>query len=235
MSVDAGQTRTSRAPLSRDRVLRAAVRYVNEHGLDALSMHKLGAALDVAAMALYKHVANKDDLLDGIVEHLWAEVPVEPTSGDWRQAVTELARSLRELVHRNPHAAPLLTSRQGFQERMLRICDSRLRVMRDGGVPEKCAVGLLRTVIPYGIGFALAELSFQANVQTTVQTDDDEVGRIRRISNMLSPQASDDLVRTAMLMCDDCDMDTQFDIGIDLMIHGLDAYLQDPATRRCSR
>lgn len=213
----------ARPPLSRDQVVQAAVRLVNSEGLDALSMHKLGAALGVAAMSLYKHVANKDDVLDGIVEQLWTEIPVEPAAGDWRIAVADLARSLRQLVHRHPCAASLLTSRQAFQERMLQICDAQLRLMRDDGVPEQCAVGLLRTVIPYGIGFALAELSFQQSVPP----DGDDIARIRRISGMLSTGAPDDLVRTAMLMCGDCDMDSQFDIGIDLMIHGLDAYLAD--------
>ncbi|MBO0882138.1 MAG: TetR/AcrR family transcriptional regulator C-terminal domain-containing protein [Mycobacterium sp.] len=218
-----------RAPLSREQVLQAGLRYVNAHGLDALSMHKLGQALGVAAMSLYKHVANKNDLLDGIVEQLWAEIPVEPASSDWRGAVSELASALRDLVHRHPHAASLLTSRRTVQERMLRVGDTLLRMMRQDGVPEQCAVGLLRTVIPYGIGFALAELSFQDCMPAT----DNEVGRIRQVSAMLSPDASDDLVRTALLMCGDCDMNAQFDIGIQLMIAGLDACLANLPGRPC--
>ena len=62
-------------------------------------------------MSLYKHVAGKDDLLDGIVVLLWAEIPADPAPGDWREAIRQLAGSLRDLVHRHPAAAPLLTSR----------------------------------------------------------------------------------------------------------------------------
>jgi AcrR family transcriptional regulator len=211
-----------RAPLSRQQVLVGAVRYVDEHGLDALSMHKLGAVLGVKAMSLYKHVANKDDLLDGIVEQLWSEIPIDPPAGDWRQAIRHLAAALRDLVHRHPHAAPLLNSRQTIQERPLRICDAALRVMRTGGVPEQCAVALLRTIFAYGIGYALAELSLPPQPS---RDDEDEVTRVRRVTNLLAPQASDDLVRTALLVCDGCDMSAQFDIGLDLMIRGLDAYL----------
>jgi AcrR family transcriptional regulator len=211
-----------RAPLSREQVLAGAVRYVDEHGLDALSMHKLGAALGVRGMSLYKHVANKDDLLDGIVERLWAEIPTEPVADNWRDAIHHLGAALRDLVHRHPHAAPLLTSRQTIHERSLLVCEAQLRVMREAGVPEQCAVALLRTVLVYGIGHGLAELAMP---DLTDQGTEDEVTRVRRVTNLLTPQASDDLVRTAMLVCGDYDMTDQFDIGLDLMIRGLDAYL----------
>jgi AcrR family transcriptional regulator len=215
-----------RVRLSRAQVLRAAVRYVDEHGLDALSMHKLGAALGVKAMSLYKHVANKDDVLDGIVDELWTEIPAEPPAGDWRAAVRTLAGSLRELVHRHPHAAPLLTSRRALPEHALRVCQTYLRIMREGGVPEQCAVALLRTIVTYGIGYPLAELScYDAQAAGPVDTAD-EVARLRWVTSLLPADASDDLVRTALLVCGDCDMAGQFQIGIDLMISGLDSYLQ---------
>jgi AcrR family transcriptional regulator len=211
-----------RAPLSRQQVLRAALDYVDQHGLDALSMHKLGAALGVKAMSLYKHVAGKDDVLDGIVALLWDEIPAEPPAGDWRDAIRHLASCLRDLVHRHPHAAPLLMSRQGFLERPLLVCHAALRLMREGGVPEECAVALLRTVYPYGIGYGLAEVSLPP---PPPPGPDREIALIRQVTSLLPAQASDELVRTALLVCGDCDMTSQFHIGVDLMIRGLDAYL----------
>lgn len=212
-----------RARLSRSQVLRAAVRLVDKHGLDALSMHKLGAALGVKAMSLYKHVANKDAVLDGIADELWTEIPPEPSGADWRNAVRTLTGALRELVHRHPHAAPLLISRGALPEHALRVCQAYLRVLREDGLPEPCAVALLRSSVTHGIGFALAELScFDAQVGAAA----DEVSRVRRVTSLLPADASDDLVRTALLVCGDCDMVSQFEIGIDLMIRGLDAYLQ---------
>ena len=222
MTVTAESERPVRAPLSRQQVLRAALDYVDEHGLEALSMHKLGAALGVKAMSLYKHVADKDDLLDGIVELLWAEIPAGPPAGDWREVIRQLAADLRDLVHRHAAAAPLLTSRPGLRERPLLIAHGALRAMRDGGVPERCAVALLRTVFPYGIGYALAELSLPP---PPPPGPDSEIALIRQVSGLLSPEASDELVRTAVLVCGDCDMTSQFHIGVDLMIRGLDAYL----------
>ncbi len=222
MTVTAESERLVRAPLSRQQVLRAALEYVDEHGLEALSMHKLGAALGVKAMSLYKHVADKDDLLDGIVELLWAEIPAGRPAGDWREAIRQLAADLRSLVHRHPAAAPLLTSRPGFRERPLLIAHGVLQAMRDGGVPERCAVALLRTVFPYGIGYALAELSLPP---PPPPGPDSEIALIRQVTGLLSAEASDELVRTALLVCGDCDMTSQFHIGVDLMIRGLDAYL----------
>jgi AcrR family transcriptional regulator len=233
MTTTAQSQRPARAPLSRQRVLRAALDYVDQHGLEGLSMHKLGAELGVKAMSLYKHVADKDDILDGMVDLLWDELPTEPPAGDWREAIRQLAAALRDLVHRHPHAATLLYSRQEIREHPLRIAHSILRRMREDGVPEQCAVALLRTVFPYGIGYALAELALPP---PPPPGPDREIALIRQVSGMLSPDAPDGLVRTALLVCGDCDMTAQFRIGVDLMIRGLDAYLatleQDTAAAR---
>ncbi len=183
MTVTAQSERAARAPLSRQQVLRAALDYVDQHGLEALSMHKLGAELGVKAMSLYKHVADKDDILDGIVELLWDEIPTEPAAGDWREAIRQLAAALRDLVHRHPHAATLLYSRQEIRERPLRLAHGALRLMRKDGVPEECAVALLRTVFPYGIGYALAELSLPP---PPPPGPDSEIALIRQVSGMLS-------------------------------------------------
>jgi hypothetical protein len=115
-----------------------------------------------------------------------------------RRVIRTLAGSLRELVHRHPHAAPLLISRRALPEHALRVCAAYLRVLREDGVPEQCAVALVRSIITHGIGYALAELSC-----CDAQIID----------------ATDDVVRTALLVCGDCDMTSQFEIGIDLMIH----------------
>jgi len=219
-----GNRAPTRAQLSRQQVLTAALSYVDEHGLEALSMHKLGADLGVRAMSLYAHVASKDDLLDGIVDLLWSEVPIGPSSPDWRTAVRELARALRGLVRRHPNAAPLLANRQIVQERSLRVWHALLSVMREGEVPDRCAVPMLHLVFSYGIGYAMAELSYPPPDTDDI---DDDVARIRRITAMVSPDASNDLVRTALLVSSGRDMGTEFDVGIDLMIRGLEGCMVD--------
>lgn len=212
----------TKVPLSRRHVLECALRFADEHGLDALSMHKLAAELGVTAMSLYHHVGNKDDLLDGIVELLWTEVPVAPDTDDWRTAVAHLGTALRAVVQRHPAVASLLISRKAVQERLLRICQAQLDVMRTGGVPQEGAVALLRAVLAYGVGYSLAELSMPRSDDTT---DGDMVARVRRVAGQLPPQAPDDLVRVALLLCGGFDATVQFDTGLTLMIRGMDAYL----------
>lgn len=193
-------------------------------------MHKLGVELGVKAMSLYNHVEDKDGVFDGIVELLWSEVAAEdPPSGDWQSAMGGLAMSLRALVQRHPHVAPLIMSRQLMPEPALRVCEAYLDVMRDGGVPEECAVPFLRTIFAYGIGHALAELSCLP-AGSPEGADCDDLARLRRISSLVPPEIPDHLVRVALKVCGDCDMGAQFTIGVDLMIHGLDAYLQSRRT-----
>lgn len=218
-----------RPNLNRQRVLETALSYADCHGLEALSMHKLGVELGVKAMSLYNHVEDKDDVLDGLVELLWTEVAAEtPTSEDWRSATRHLAISLREAVRRHPHVAPLVMSRQLIPEPALKVCETYLEVMRQGGVPEERAVAFLRTVFAYGFGHALAELSCLPSGSANEACCDD-LAVLRRVSGLVPPEVPDRLVRVALKVCGDCDMSAQFAIGLDLMIRGLDAYLQSSA------
>jgi TetR/AcrR family tetracycline transcriptional repressor len=215
----------ARATLTRPRVLEAALAYADRYGLEALSMHKLGVEVGVKAMSLYNHVKDKDDVLDGLVELLWSEVPAEtPASGDWRSAMRHLAMSLRAVVRRHPHVAPLIMTRQLMPERALQVCEHYLEVMRKGNVPEECAVAFLRTVFSYGFGHALAELSCLPG-GSAHDADCDDLAKLRRVTALVPPEVPDHLVRIALKVCGDCDMEAQFVIGLDLMIRGLDAYL----------
>lgn len=188
-------------------------------------MHKLGVELGVKGMSLYNHIKDKDDVLDGLVELLWGEVAADKRpSADWRSATRHLATSLRAVVHRHPHVAPLVMSRQVVPEAALQVCDTYLGVMREGGVPEECAVAFLRTVFAYGFGHALAELPCLP-AGPSDGSDCDELTRLRRVTSMVPANVPDHLVRVALKVCGDCHMATQFDIGLDLMIRGVDAYL----------
>lgn len=215
----------TRAPLTRQRVLEAALCYIDEHGLEALSMHKLGADLGVRGMSLYNHVRSKEDLLDGVANLLWAEVP-QPCTASWHEIVRVLARSLRDMVVRHPRAARLVVSGEALPEHGLLMADSYLNALHADGVPEEHAVPLLRTVIAYSLGQALGELSWSGN--GVGGTDDEsELARIRRVGRLLPPDAPERLLGVALAICGDCDMSTQFDFGIDVMIRGLDAYVSE--------
>src|SRR5215217_6386785 len=100
-----------RRPLSRRRILEAAVRFVDREGLDALSMRKLGSELGVEAMSLYNHVPNKSALLDGMVEVLLGELEIPPEDEGWERRVKEAYRAFRRLAHEHPNVFPLLVVR----------------------------------------------------------------------------------------------------------------------------
>jgi len=95
--------------LDRDTVLRAGLAVADESGLDAVSVRRVAARLGVTPMALYRHVAGKDDLLDGMADLLYEELGVPAQGGDWWEELAELARSTRRILLRHPEAAPLFS------------------------------------------------------------------------------------------------------------------------------
>jgi len=100
-----------RTPLSRERVLDAALHIVDTEGVQALSMRHLAQALDREAMSLYRYATTKAALLDGVVELVLSELTVNPDADDWRQELRELARDFRHLALAHPDMVPLLVTR----------------------------------------------------------------------------------------------------------------------------
>ena len=219
-----------RPRLTREKVLRAALDFVDANGLAALSMHKLGAELGVQGMSLYTHVENRDALLDGIVEAMTWEAEPPPADGaGWRDALRSLAREIRAMILRHPAAAPLMVSRQVMTTRQLQQVDGYLRLLTGQGFTEDRAVEVLRTVYGYALGFALVEANLVAGGQCPPWPDD-ELSRMRRVIEMVPRDAPDPLLRLALLFCGQCDMAEQFDLGVELMIRGLDSADDTPGT-----
>ena len=105
------KNREPRQPLSKDRILNAAVLLADRKGVEALSMRALGRELGVKAMSLYKHVANKDDVLDGIVDIVVSQIDLPPQGTEWRKAMGDRARSARKVFLQHPWIAALFESR----------------------------------------------------------------------------------------------------------------------------
>ena len=211
---DAQQPIAERARLSRPRIIAAALRYVDEHGLAALSMHRLGAELGVKGMSLYKHVTDKDDILNGIVELLWSTFEREFEPGpDWRTSVFSFATALRAFVHRHPNAAPLLISRPIVPEAALRVVRPLISAPASGRPPDEQVVPVLRTVTIYALGYALTEL----NWFRPAAPDCAPVGR-----DLVPAGAPEELLAIADVFCGCVDMAAQFELGLDLMLRGLE-------------
>src|SRR2546422_3362028 len=148
-----------RTPLSRERVLRAAVALADESGIDSLTMRKLGDALGVEAMSLYNHVANKDDLLDGMVDLVFAEIAPPPRGAGWKAAMRQRAIAAREVLARHPWAIGLMESRRRPGPATLRHHDAVIGCLREAGFSVAMAAHAYSVLDSYVYGFALQQAS----------------------------------------------------------------------------
>jgi AcrR family transcriptional regulator len=146
----------TRKPLSRERVLQAAVALADEAGLEAFSMRALAQELGVVPMALYKHVANKDELLDGMVDSVFGEIELPPTDVDWRSAMRRRAMSTREALGRHGWAIGMMESRRPGPAN-LRNHNAVMGCVRGAGFPFAMAIHAYSVQDAYIYGFALQE------------------------------------------------------------------------------
>jgi AcrR family transcriptional regulator len=147
-----------RVPLTRDRVIDAALALADAGGLAAISMRRVAEQLGVEAMSLYRHVAHKDDLLDALVERVLAQIdcPARP----WREAMRDRAASMRAALLRHAWAATLIESRVSPGPARLRLHDTSLAALRGDGFPVGLARHAILTLDAYIYGFVLQELAW---------------------------------------------------------------------------
>jgi AcrR family transcriptional regulator len=150
---------SARGRLSRESVLAAAVALADATGIESLSMRKLGAELGVEAMSLYNHVRNKDDLLAGMVDTVFAEIDLPPAEVGWQPAMRRRAVSVREAMTRHPWAIGLMESRTSPGPATLRHHDAVLGILRGAGFPLALAAHAYSAMDAYIYGFALQERS----------------------------------------------------------------------------
>jgi AcrR family transcriptional regulator len=146
-------TAPPRAPLSRDRVLEAAISLADDGGIESLTMRKLGRALGVEAMSLYKHVANKDDVLDGIVDLVEGEIELPSSTKDWKAAIRTCAISAHQVLRRHPWACSLIMTR--FRPARVRYMDWLLGRLRGAGFSPQLAYHAYHALDSHILGFTL--------------------------------------------------------------------------------
>lgn len=151
---------TTRRALTRNRVLRAGIRLADKSSIESLSMRKLAQSLNVEAMSLYNHVANKEDLLNGIVDIVIGEIDVPKVSDDWRYAMRQRAKSAHEVLLRHPWASMQIVSRINVGPKMLRYVDATLGCLREAGFTYEMADHAWNAIDSHIYGFTLQELNF---------------------------------------------------------------------------
>jgi AcrR family transcriptional regulator len=145
-----------RRPLTKQRVLEKATAVADKEGIEALSMRRLGQALGVEAMSLYKHVANKDELLDGMVDIVFGEMDSPSIGEDWRSALRRRAISARDALKRHPWAIGLMESRHPGPAN-LRHHNATMGCLREAGFSFQTAIHAYSVQDAYVYGFALQE------------------------------------------------------------------------------
>ena len=157
MPRQAKTTGQPRLPLSRERVLRTAIELADRDGIESLSMRKLGRELGVEAMSLYNHVANKDDLLDGLADIMVGEIEVPSGGDDWKAAMRRRAISARGVLLRHPWASALIESRTNSSPTRMRYPDAVLGSLRRAGFSIPMAIHAFIALDSYIYGFAVQE------------------------------------------------------------------------------
>ena len=151
--------RASRVPLSRDRIVKAAVALADAAGFDSFSMRNLADELDAAPMSLYRHVANKDDLIDGMVDIVFSEMYPPAIKGDWKTELRERGISARAALQRHPWAVGLMETRVHPGVASAVHHNATMGCLREAGFPFREAVHAYNLLDSYTYGFALQELT----------------------------------------------------------------------------
>jgi AcrR family transcriptional regulator len=154
-----------RVPLTRERVLRAAIALADERGIKALSMRKVAKELGVEAMSLYNHVANKDDMLDGIVEAIASEIDLALDTADWKAAVRRRAISAHEVLSDHPWASSLWMTSRSFGPARIRFADSLLRGLREAGFSDDLTYHGFHVLQAHVLGYTLQEQNLGFDVE----------------------------------------------------------------------
>lgn len=213
-----------RAPLSRDRVLRAAVRIADDGGIGALTMRRLAEELGAEAMSLYYHVANKDEVLDGIADVVAREInevvdalDVPSAGARWKDAVRRRILAAREVLLRHPWAPSVLETRAAMSPEILLYHDRLLGLMRDGGFSYDLAHHALHALGSRALGFS-QELFDPGGGSGSPEQLAGFADRLPHLVGMMAEIAHDDPDST-LGWCDD---QAEFEFGLDLLLDGLD-------------
>ncbi|GGN17361.1 TetR family transcriptional regulator [Lentzea pudingi] len=205
---------SSREPLTRARIVEAAVRLIEHEGVEAVSMRRLAAELGAGTMSLYNHVPNKAVLVDLAAERLMAEAqPYEVDSDDWRDHIRAHARAVRAMARRHPRAFVMLATRRLSGEAGFRTIEAALLNFDRAGFRGKIAVGMMRAMVSYLLGTLMREVATSP-----------ELGGIA-----LSPYSDVDVTAFPLSagVIDELgtyDHDHEFEFGLELMIAALERY-----------
>ncbi|WP_248963937.1 TetR/AcrR family transcriptional regulator C-terminal domain-containing protein [Sphaerisporangium perillae] len=206
-------------PLTRAKIVAAAIDLIEREGADAISMRRIAADLGVGVMSLYNHVPNKATLLDAVAETVLSQISfTDDPEAEWTERVRIQARAFRQIAHHYPRSTMVVVSRQLKSPAGLFPVERALATLREAGFGGEDAVQILRTFIAYIIGSLLREVGVTPTFAPVHRSD----VHLPDVDATLFPE-----VGTLAPLLGVCDHEEAFEYGLDLLIRAIDVQLRD--------
>ncbi|HEX6166115.1 MAG TPA: TetR/AcrR family transcriptional regulator C-terminal domain-containing protein [Acidimicrobiales bacterium] len=204
----------SRPPLTRDRVLRAALALVDREGVAALTMRRLGRELGVEAMSLYSHVESKRDLIDGVVEQVFREMPlIVPGPGRWQDRLRRHIAAYRRVLVSHPNVVRLVGRRPLSTEGVAAFVDSALAELRSLGLDLATADRVLGVIAAFTLGHVAEQVGDEVRAGTPPVP----------LAGRVDPERFPDLAAVGEMK--PTDYDREFELGVAFIIAGIEGLL----------
>ena len=207
-----------REPLTKDRIIDAALRVMDAEGLDAVTMRRIGRELGVEAMSLYNHVEDKDDILNGVTERVMTGFEYPESTGDWFLDGRALAHEWRRLLNLHPSVCQLLAERHKPLEGLAAFgaMDAALGLLRKAGLSDGDAAQAFNAMGSYILGYVTMEQGLMLG------NDEEHAKQHDAAMDALRGSGLDNVVACLPHFAD-CDPDQQFEFGLDLIFRGIRA------------
>lgn len=222
MATHTGTNAAPRVPLTRERVFEAAVAFADEHGIEELSMRKLGQELGVEAMSLYYHVANKGEILDGMVDAITGEIGLTPDEGDWKSAMRTQILAARAAMKRHPWAPGVTESRKTTSLPIMRYMDAVGGIFRRSGF----SVDLMHHAM-HALGSRVLGFSQELYDDSEALDESPEVQAIMMQQMVeefpnISAIVAEIQHQEETIVGSGCDDDVEFRFALDILLDGLE-------------
>ena len=229
MADDASTRTRPRGSLTREEIIKESMALLEQEGPGALSMRRLADRLGVTPNALYTHVRGKADLIDGLIDQVYADLTLElDRPGDWTQQLTTLSQQIRDHLLAHPAVVPYAVQQPGLGPHSLRLGEAIYNVLRPAGFSDQAVVGTVYALLTYILGFVALEIP---RAGTDPQTSDEYVRRMWAFFAALPPGEFPHTVELAAQLARSS-TDDQFQFGILTFLAGLQAQQPTPKQPR---
>jgi AcrR family transcriptional regulator len=216
VTYDVDMTTTDRAPLTRERIVEAAVAYAGENGVESLSMRKLGAELGVEAMSLYNHVDNKDDIYDGMIDYVFASIPLPDPDLSWQESTRQIGAAAIAGFIEHHWVVSLLMQRGTFGPGALAFMDHVLEILTRAGFEDEDINHAWQMLASHTMGYAFQSASSPGAVEKELARLDIQISQMGdRFPNV---------ARLGPLLAH-CQYSSEYMFGLEIIIDGLESRL----------